>query len=78
MPRVTLDPAFHKKKAQDLIRNRIRGSDYNQTQIARAMNLSQGTFSKKLSDMSFTWLQLVTICDMLELTDKERLRLVKK
>lgn len=77
MPRVLLDPKKHEKDVRDLIRIRIRDSELNQTQIAREMSLSQASFSRRLSDMNFTWRQLVTICNLLGFSDSDRLKVMK-
>lgn len=78
MPRVYLTK-------QDELNNRLVMLIYGtmkvkritQTQMARQMEISQQAFAKKLKKKQFTFSDLVTVFDVLEIPDEEILRVMK-
>ena len=78
MPRVYLTKQDKlNRKLVTLIYGTMKVKHITQTQMAGVLGISQQAFGKKLKNAQFTFSDLVTIFEMLELPDEEILSVMR-
>lgn len=79
MPRTTLKrEKYMARDTADLIRNKMRHQEITQQDIGDMIGRAQSNVSARISQMSFSYSELVGIFDRLGFTEEEIIKCMKK